>query len=59
MTLETKAATYKKSVLRNFVKFRGKHLFQNFFFNKVAGLRPETLFTKRPWHRSFPVNFAK
>ena len=28
----------RKGVLRNFVKFTGKHLCQNMFFNKVAGL---------------------
>ena len=39
----------KKSVLRNFTKFTGKHLCQSLFFNKVAGLR----------HRCFPVNFVK
>ena len=34
----------KKGAPRNFSKFRGKHLCQNLFFNKVAGLRPaETL----------------
>ena len=49
----------KKCVLINFAKFTGKHLCQIFFFNKVAGLRPETLLTKRLWHRCFPVNFAK
>ena len=27
----------KKGVLRNFAKFRGKHLFQSLFFNKVTG----------------------
>ena len=48
-----------KGVLRNFVKFTGKHLCQSLFFNKVAGLRPATLFQKRLWHRRFPVNFAK
>ena len=48
-----------KSVLRNFAKFTGKHLRQSFFFNKVAGLKPVALLKKRPWHRSFPVNFAK
>ena len=48
-----------KGVLRNFVKFTGKHLCQNLFFNKVAGLRPATLLKKRLWHRCFPVNFAK
>ena len=31
----------KKGVLKNFVKFTGKHLCQSFFLNKVAGLRPE------------------
>ena len=30
----------KKSVLRNFAKFTGKHLCQSLFFNKVADLRP-------------------
>ena len=29
------------------------------FFNKVAGLRPATLFKKSLWHRCFTVNFAK
>ena len=27
----------KKGVLRNFAKFTGKHLCQNFFLNKAAG----------------------
>ena len=60
----------KKGVLRNFIKFTGKHLFQNLFFYKPTGLmpatllkkrglRPATLLTKRLWHRRFPVNFAK
>ena len=37
----------KKGVLRNFAKFTGEHKYQSFFFNKVAGLRPATLFKKR------------
>ena len=49
----------RKDVLRNFVKFAGKHLCQSLFFNKVAGLSPATLLKKRPWHRCLPVNFAK
>ena len=49
----------KKGVLRNFAKSTGKHLCQSLFFNKVAGLRPETLLKKRLWHRCFPVNFAE
>ena len=49
----------KKGVFRNFAKFTGKHLFQSFFFNKVAGLRLATLLKKRLWHRCFSVNFAE
>ena len=41
----------KKGVLRNFTKFKGKHLCQSLFFNKVTGLRL--------WHKCFPVNFVK
>ena len=29
------------------------------FFDKVAGLRPATLFKKRLWHMCFPLNFMK
>ena len=49
----------KKDVLRTFTKFTGKHLCKSLFFNKIAGLRPATLFKKRLWQKSFPVNFAK
>ena len=49
----------KKSVLRNFGKFTGKHLPQGLVFNKVEGLRPAALLQKRLWHRYFPVNFAE
>ena len=49
----------KKSVLKNFTKFTGKHLCQRLFFNKVAGLRAATLLKKRHWQRCFPVNFTK
>ena len=45
--------------LRNFAKFTGIHLSQSLFFNKVAGLRPATLFKKRFWYRCFPISFAK
>ena len=31
----------KKSVLGNFAKFKGKHLCQSLFFNKVSGLKPQ------------------
>ena len=49
----------KSGVLRNFTKFKGKHLCQSLFFNKVAGLTPATLLKKRIWHRCFPVNLVK
>ena len=49
----------KKGVLTNSVKFKGKHLPQSLFLNKVAGLRLATLLKKRLWHRCFPVNLAK
>ena len=49
----------RKCVLRNLAKFTGKHLRRSLFFNKVAGLKPATLFKKRLWHRFFPVIFAK
>ena len=32
---------------------------KSLFFNKVVGLRPATFLKNRPWHRCFPVNFAK
>ena len=45
--------------LRNFTKFKGKHLCQSLFFHKVAGLRPSTLWKKKLWDRCVPVNVAK
>ena len=36
----------KKGVLKNFVKFTEKHLCWSLFFNKVTGLRTESLFKK-------------
>ena len=49
----------KKGVIRNFEKHSGKHLCQSLFFNKVADLRPVTLFKKRLSHKPIPVNFPK
>ena len=44
----------RNGLLRNIVKFIGKHLCQSLIFNKVVGLRPATLLKKRLWHiRSF------
>ena len=48
-----------KKFFRNFKEFTGKDLSQSLFFNKVAGLWPETLLKKRLWHRCFSVNFEK
>ena len=49
----------KKGVLKNFVKFTGKHVCRSLFFNKVAGIKPAvTLLKKRLRHWRFPVNFA-
>ena len=42
-------------VLRNFVKFTGKHLCPEYIFY----YRPANLFKKRLWHRCFHVNFTK
>ena len=48
----------KKGVLRNLIKFTGKHLYRSLFFNKVAGLRSAILFKKRLW-KFFLGNFVK
>ena len=49
----------KKSVLKYFAKLTEKHLRQGLFLNKIAGLKPATLFKKSLWHKCFPVNFVK
>ena len=54
-----KRGSLKEDVLCNFVKFKGKHLCQNLFFNKIADLKAITLLKKTLWHRCVPVNFAK
>ena len=41
------SCSMEKGVLKNFTKFSGKQLCQNFFFNKVAGLTLATLLRKR------------
>ena len=51
--------TQRFSWVNHLAKYLAKHLYQNLFFNKVAGLRPATLLKKRFWYRCFPVNFAK
>ena len=50
------SCSLRKGVLRNFVKFTGKHPCRSLFFNKVV---EKELFKKRLWRMCFPVNFAK
>ena len=54
-----KMCSVKKSVLRNFAKFTGKHLCQSLYLNNVLGLWPATLLKQRLWRSCFPVNFGK
>ena len=49
----------EKDVLRNFTKFTGKHLCQDLFFNKVAGLRPVTLLKKETLTQVFSCEFCE
>ena len=51
--------SYCECILKNFTKFTGKHLCWSLFFDKVAGLKPETLFKKKLQHRCLPVYFVK
>ena len=44
---------WQKGVLKNFAKFKEKHLCYSIF------LRIASLFKKRLWHSCLPVNFAK
>ena len=48
----------RKDGLRNFAKFRGKHLYQSLFFDKVA-VELCSFIRKRSWRRCFPLNFWK
>ena len=43
----------RKSVLRNFTKFTGEHLYQSLYFNTKSSLRPATL-SKSVWPKCFP-----
>ena len=48
-----------KGVLRNFLKFTGKHMCQGLFFNKVASLRPATLLKKKTPAEVFSCEFCE
>ena len=58
-SLKGPSRSSRPEVFCNFAKFTGKHLCQRLFFNKITGLRPETLLKKSLWHRCIPVKFAK
>ena len=44
-----RSCSMKKGILKTFEKFTGKYLYQSYFFNKVAGLRPATSLKKKFW----------
>ena len=45
----------KKGVPRNFTKFKGKHLCQSLFSNKVAGLMPQVCNFINPLSANVPI----
>ena len=52
----------KKSVVKNFANFTGKHPCWSHFLNKVPGLQPASFLKKDSsafQHKCFPVKFAK
>ena len=49
----------RKSVLRNFAKFTGKHLCQSLFFNEIASLRAATLLKKETLAQVFSCEFCE
>ena len=49
----------KKLCSWKFHKIHRKAPVPETFYNKVAGLRPETLLKKRLWYRYFSVTFVK
>ena len=53
------AATSRAPWKKVFLKILRKTPVWSFFFNKVAGPRPATLFKKRLWYRCFPVSLSK
>ena len=50
---------WKKSVLKNFVNFTGKHLCGSLFLINLQAFSPASLLKKRLQHRCFPVKFVK
>ena len=52
----SKRCSIKNANFKNFTKFT---LCQSHFFNKVADIKPATLFNKRLLHRCFHVKYSK
>ena len=49
----------KKGVLKDYAKFKGKHLCQSLFLNKFASLRPATLLKKETLAQVFSCEFCE
>ena len=54
-----RSCSIKKSLLKNFAKFTGKHPWQSLFFSKIAYWGPQFSLKKRISQKCFPVNFEK
>ena len=50
---------YKKAVLKSFKHFTEKSLYMSLFWNKVAGLQPQTSFKNRLLYRCFLIKFCQ
>ena len=50
---------HNKGVLKNFAKFTGIHIYKSHFFDKIAGLRPATLFKKGTPAQVFSCEFLQ
>ena len=56
---KTEATVRRCSVKKVFLEISQNHLYQSLFFDKVAGLRPATLLTKRLRHIVFSCEFCE
>ena len=55
----TQANVFSKQISEATVRRCSSTLTQSLLFDRVAGLKPETLLKKRSWHGCFPVNFCE
>ena len=58
-TVFQKCTVKKVNILKNFAKFIEKHLCPSLFFNKVAALRPATVFKKETLAQVFSCEFCE